>query len=91
MQTRLEDSVSLPPPGTPEGSSSERGQSPGASASGPFLLGLAAGLCGRRRICHHEGSLLPVCHAVHGVRFLCDFFHYPRFLLIPWLPVIKVS
>lgn len=48
MQTRLEDPVSLPPPGTPEGSSSERGQSPGASASGPFLLGLAAGLCGTR-------------------------------------------
>lgn len=58
---------------------------------GPSSWALLPRFAGRRRICHHEGSLLPVCHAVHSVRFLCDFFHYPRFLLIPWLPVIKVS
>lgn len=49
-------------------------------------------LCETRRICHYKHSLLPLFYGiVDSISFLCDFFYYPQFLLIPWLPGITVS
>lgn len=46
----------------------------------------------RRRICHCKRRLLrPFYYKVDGISFLCDFFYYPQFLLIPWPRVITIS
>lgn len=68
-----------------------RGDSHWEPVKAPLVLGLIARLGGTRRICPDRGSLLPFYYVVDGISFLCDFFYYPQFLLILWLPAIKIS
>lgn len=59
---------------------------------GPFLWGLIPELCETRRICHYIQSLLPPFYdMVDSISFLCDFFYYPQFLLILWLPGVTMK